>query len=77
MDTDSSLWRDSLCMSMPELAILISYEWVTAGYEETIEEEPISFIFCKQCYNVIHHSTEQMNKPYIWLNEELTELFEL
>lgn len=32
-------------MSMLELVILVSYEWVTAGYVETIEEEPISFIF--------------------------------
>lgn len=58
-------------MSMPELVILTSYEWISAGYEETIEAEPISFIFWKQSYNVFHPSTEQMNKPYIWVNEEL------
>lgn len=29
-----------MCVSMSGLVILTSNEWITAGYEETIEEEP-------------------------------------
>lgn len=58
-----------MCVSMSGLVILTSNEWIIAGYEETIEEEPTSIES-----HAITFSTTALNKGTnhtFDLNEEL------